>query len=143
MYRCYIQLHTRVCEICAGGTERLIELLERTIVQLRDAKQISSQRAVAEDARIQNVITGLQQDVAVVDAALSQLQEQLEVTRSAHGTAVADLNTREEKRVTLNGQLKSLVDKCSASALAHDAKVTQFHRVMFEADQMRALLVRT
>jgi len=124
-----------------GGIGRLLELLQDTIAQLQDAKEISAKAATAEDVRIQTVISGLDQDVANFDGVLVQLQAQLTAAQSAFDAAVADQNTREQTQLSLSTQVKTLTGNCAASAVAHDAKVNQYNRVSSEADQMRALLV--
>ncbi len=128
--------------IPSGGIGRLLELLQDTIAQLQDAKEISAKAATAEDVRIQTVISGLDQDVANFDGVLVQLQAQLTAAQSAFDAAVADQNTREQTQLSLSTQVKTLTGNCAASAAAHDAKVNQYNRVSSEADQMRALLVR-
>ena len=126
---------------CPGGISRLLELLEDTIAQLQDAKRISAKAASAEDARIQGVVAGLDQDIVNMDSDLTQKQARLVAAQSAFEAAVADEGTREQNKVALTTQGKTLTRGCAASAAAHQTKVNQYQRVSSEADQMRALLV--
>lgn len=125
-----------------GGISRLLELLEDTIAQLQDAKRISAKAASSEDARIQGVVAGLDQDIVNMDSDLTQKQARLVASQSAFEAAVADEGTREQNKVALTTQGKTLTRGCAASAAAHQTKVNQYQRVSSEADQMRALLVR-